>query len=114
MKCYVFSNWEFYKDFYYSFNKEDLINQIKKDYNEGFDESLDYYISNISVVDLPLYELNGYIITNYNEDEAEFTIRKYISRASDLENINFIEYDLPEIYVVDQFGNVSKEPINIL
>lgn len=118
MKLYKFedSEYEFMNlnNPIYSFDKEYLINALKDDWDSlsDRDNSLEYYISQIKEFDIHIPE-EPCIICDYNEWDAEFKMVKFLHNTANLDCVDLTEYSHPEIYLIDEFGNIDKEPIDL-
>lgn len=94
---------------FFSFNKEQLINQLKEEYEFMEDSELEKIFSQIQESDIIFPECS-WVITNYDLWNAEYTLEKFVKTTNDLLNIDFSKYTLPELHQIDEEGNIDNEP----
>lgn len=108
MIVYIYNNGlEDYEGFYFSFDKKDLIKKLKSEYS--FINDFNELVDAIEEHDIKFPECS-WIITNYNEWEATYTLERYIPSTDMLKYIEFYEYDYPELHVISETGYIDNEP----
>lgn len=118
MKIYTFYNSDLSDNILFSFNENDILEQVTNEYNNlcstnDFYLNLDEYLDLIKEEEIILPECS-WIICDWNEWEAEYKMDKYLQSTNQFETINFASYENPEFHMIDENGYIDNEPFIFL
>lgn len=110
MKVYIYNEqFDEFEGFYFSFKEEQLIDRLKEEFSYLENDELEDVISKIEETEINFPDCS-WIITDYDEWSAEYSLEKFIKTTEELQNINFLEYINPELHRIDCEGNIDNQP----